>query len=216
MLFTSISRNGSPCTMRKHKDPWTSSWRNTLYSNNVARFIHGDPRLVELPMRNNMGLNWWNKLRKGWNSEYLKPTPEMYGHVINVHLLKPFWVLKKLVFGGYIPPVSHSYGWKMLKNYGNWTMETNLGIPNKAYPESSFARITLFERSSYQTNLCHTTKQKSDHCFFRTTTNPWFVRHTVGKPSVLDVFDACQTCFEVGVSQSQQGRVPCLNSCAPT
>ena len=119
-------------------------------------------------------------------------------------------------FGGYIPPVSRSYGWKMLKNYGNWTMETNLGIRNKAYPESSFARITLFERSSYQTNLCHTTKQKSDHCFFRTTTNPWFVRHTVGKPSVLDVFDACQTCFEVGVSQSQQGRVPCLNSCAPT
>ena len=155
------------------------------------------------------------KFRNGWNWEYLKPTPDMYGHVINVHLLEPFWVLKKLVFGGYIPPVSRSYGWKMLKNYGNWTMETNLGIPNKAHPESSFARITLFEKSSYQTNLCHKTKQKSGHYFFRITTNPWVVRHTVGKPSVFGCFRHMPNVFEVGVSQSQQGRFPCLNSCAP-
>lgn len=193
MLFTSISRNGSPCTMRKHKDPWTSSWRNTLYSNNVARFIHGDPRLVELPMRNNMGLNWWTKTQKRMELRIFEANT---GHVRTCHqcsssqaILSP----EETGVWGYIPPVSRSYGWKMLKNYGNWTMETNLGIPNKAHPESSFARITLFEKSSYQTNLCHKTKQKSGHCFFRITTNPWVVRHTVGKPSVLDVFDTCQT-----------------------
>ena len=45
----------------------------------------------------------------------------------------------------YIPPVSRGHSLKMLKTYPNQTVETNPGIPNKAYPaytETSFARIT--------------------------------------------------------------------------